>query len=208
MLREADQRDNGRGPRVRRVRVVKIPKKPWGTEGRTSHNFKTSLKFGEQGELWLDEHLGRYFDIQPSMTNDFDRLYTTWEPSEDRPTVGSRIEHHEYGHGSISQVDGTGTTVIARFEPMPPRLAERRGSLFFPSDDYTVFKRNDIRVEIKTEKRAHDTNNVFIETESNSNTHAPGWAYTLKFDELFHFVPQVGRVRVIPAVLIREHVDE
>lgn len=188
--------------------MVKLPKKSERRENRNSHYFETSRKLGERGERWLDKHLGRYFEIRPSMTNDFDRFYTTWEPSDGRPTLGGRVDHREHGRGIISQVDAAGTTLVVSFEPIPPRLSERRRSLLYPSDDYTILARNDIRVEIKTERRAHETKNAFIETVSNVSTHAPGWAYTLRFDELFHFVPQVGKVRVIPSVLIRQHVEE
>ena len=50
---------------------------------------------------------------------------------------------------------------------------------------------NEVRVEYKTDLRASQTGNAFIETVSvsNASTRKPGWAYTSQADVIIYYIP-------------------
>ena len=55
---------------------------------------------------------------------------------------------------------------------------------------HPIHSRTPIRIEVKTDWTAEKTRNAFLETVSNTNTRAPGWAYTCKANVLFYLLPE------------------
>lgn len=58
-------------------------------------------------------------------------------------------------------------------------------------------------VEYKTDSRAHQTGNAFIETETYPDRAQSGWAYTSQADWLFYFVPQTRTVYIVHLATMR-----
>lgn len=72
-----------------------------------------------------------------------------------------------------------------RFCVIPaPRYLQDQGVDFTFSGQSGVFK-----VELKTDDRAHQTGNAFIETVSNDREGLLGWAHTSQADWLLYWVP-------------------
>lgn len=63
-------------------------------------------------------------------------------------------------------------------------------------------------VEYKTDIKAGETGNAYIETLSNSNTGKAGWAYTSIAQELVYYIPQFKRVGVISMLDIKKNLYE
>ncbi len=169
---------------------------------------ETDRQFGERGEEWLDKHLADRFEILPSRTRDFDRIYVMYEPLHRPPSADDRVMHDMHGSGTIERVAADGDMIVVKFRT-EARGPETRRSLPFPSDDYIVEARNEVKVEIKTEKKSYKSRNAFIETVSKDRPRkVKGWACTSKADYLFHFVPQSGRIRVVPFEKLREHLPD
>lgn len=61
-------------------------------------------------------------------------------------------------------------------------------------------------VEYKTDAKAYETGNVFIETESISATMKAGWGYTSQAQLLFYFLPQTMTVYIVSMVAVRQHI--
>jgi hypothetical protein len=59
------------------------------------------------------------------------------------------------------------------------------------------------RVEYKTDHKAAETGNAFIETVSVDAAGKQGWAYTSQADYIFYYVPPLGRVYVVRLAVIR-----
>lgn len=58
-------------------------------------------------------------------------------------------------------------------------------------------------IELKTDTRAHETGNAFVETYSDF-PRKKGWAYTCQADYLFYYLPQDGLIYVFLPNKIRE----
>lgn len=89
-----------------------------------------------------------------------------------------------------------------RFEIRPvSRTGQRRGI-------DRIFKNEDTgkeeRVEYKTDWRAHETHNAFIETVSVDTEQIRGWAWTTQADVIFYYVPVEELVYVLQPSVIRE----
>lgn len=56
-------------------------------------------------------------------------------------------------------------------------------------------------IELKTDHRADQTGNVFIETESTENQ--KGWAYTCKADLIFYYLPERSLIYSISPTKLR-----
>lgn len=63
-------------------------------------------------------------------------------------------------------------------------------------------------IEYKTDSRAAQSGNVFIETVSIDRDNKPGWAYTSRADFLFYYLPQVGRVYCIEMSTLRRYLGD
>lgn len=61
-----------------------------------------------------------------------------------------------------------------------------------------------ISVEYKSDSRAHQTGNAFIETVSVDTRDIPGWVYTSKADVLVYYLPVPRTYYMIDFVALRE----
>ena len=59
-------------------------------------------------------------------------------------------------------------------------------------------------VEYKTDHRAFDTGNAFVETISVDTNGKRGWDYTSRADILIYYLPEGGLVYILPMAKLRE----
>lgn len=63
--------------------------------------------------------------------------------------------------------------------------------------------RRSLTVEYKTDARAGTTGNAFVETESVSAGHKPGWALSSRADYLVYYIPEPATVYIIRMATLR-----
>jgi len=63
-------------------------------------------------------------------------------------------------------------------------------------------------VEYKTDFKAQDTGNVFIETESIGGTGKPGWAYCSIAQLLIYFIPRKNLIYIADMFKIKSEIDK
>lgn len=93
-----------------------------------------------------------------------------------------------------------------RFEILPvTREGQRKGidRVFIDRQTHTHES-----VEYKTDWRAQNTGNAFIETVSVDSQEKRGWAYTTQADLVFYYVPGEELVYVLQPVVIRERLPK
>ena len=83
-----------------------------------------------------------------------------------------------------------------RYYPRPVSMAEQRRGI-------DRFFTDALKVEYKTDTRAADTHNVFIETISVDRVNKPGWAYSSAADVLAYYIPGDDLVYVVRLVRLR-----
>lgn len=68
-----------------------------------------------------------------------------------------------------------------------------------------IFTRGDIEttVEYKTDFKAHETRNAFIELTSCKEKNTMGWIHTSKADRLIYFVPETKEVYIVKLMYLR-----
>jgi hypothetical protein len=63
-------------------------------------------------------------------------------------------------------------------------------------------------VEYKTDARAGQTGNAFVETESVSAGHKAGWALSSRADFLVYFVPEPATIYLLPMAAVRRKLQD
>lgn len=63
-------------------------------------------------------------------------------------------------------------------------------------------------IEYKTDEKAYDTGNFFIETISVDRNHQKGWALTCLSDFIFFYIPRLKEVYIVDPKSIRDKLDQ
>lgn len=90
------------------------------------------------------------------------------------------------------------------FSIRPAKRAEQRRGIdrFFSRQGATY------PVEYKTDARADETGNAFVETVSVDTVGKQGWAYTSEAEFLLYYVPGAEAVYIIPFTNLRQHLAQ
>lgn len=119
--------------------------------------------------------------------------------------MGGPVTHTRAESEAKGQV---GRELLADLLPPGTTLFEPQWDVDVYGLDYIVrTPKSRYSAELKTDFRAHETGNAFIEVISDDNYDSPGWAYTSIAQFLFYLLVGTKELIIVPMHNIRRYVD-